>query len=76
MIQKISENTLIPLGIAVIAIGGAATWLTAMKSKVDEHGILIEELRHSNEEHFKMVYEINSRLSRMEWANERFYEKK
>jgi hypothetical protein len=30
IMSKLSENTLIPLGLAIVAIGGAAVWLTTI----------------------------------------------
>jgi hypothetical protein len=34
-VAKITDTTLIPIGLAVVVIGGGAAWLTAMSLKID-----------------------------------------
>lgn len=71
MSKILNQNTLIPMGLAVVVIGGAATWIGDLKNQVKGHEELLVELKRANEANNKLNYEINSRLSRIEWKLER-----
>ncbi len=43
--MTLGEDTLIPLGLAVIAIGGGAMWLTTMHNKVVENAKALYEYK-------------------------------
>ena len=42
--NKISDKTLIPLSLAILAIGGGATWLTDVHGEVAHQKVRIEEI--------------------------------
>jgi hypothetical protein len=69
--NTITQGTLIPLGLAVAVIGGAAVWVTETRAQIRHNTIAIEEVRRLQAEYVKQLYEINSRLSRMEWKLEK-----
>lgn len=68
--KALTESTFVPLGIAIIAIGGGAIWLTNVYAQVKESNVAIERLGQKQEEYNKLVIEINGRLSRIEWKLE------
>jgi len=63
----ITDKTLIPLGLAVIAIGGGSMWLTEVYAEVKDTSRHVERLAAVQEEYNKNLIEINNRLSRIEW---------
>jgi hypothetical protein len=69
--QKIGQETLVPLGVAVVVIGAIATWVNTVESKIAANTAIIKEIRTTNDASLKQVYEINSRLSKIEWAIEK-----
>lgn len=71
MIKSITQETFIPIGVAIVVIGTAAAWATNVASQIQAHKEILEQLRSVNDSNFKMVYEINSRLSRIEWRLEK-----
>lgn len=64
--MAITDKTLIPLGLAVIAIGGGSVWLTTVYAEVKTNNEKLTEVIRSQEEYNRNVAEINSRLSRIE----------
>lgn len=49
--MKITDQTLIPIGLAIIVIGGGSAWLTALNAreenlsiKVEKHDTIIERI--------------------------------
>ena len=68
--KSISEITLIPIGVAVISIGGGAMWLTEIYQQGRSNSNRIERLEQKQDEFNKLVIEINGRLSRIEWRLE------
>lgn len=74
MLHKvITEQTLIPIGIAVVVIGSIAGWATNVATQLHVHQESIERVKAADESNFKLIYEINSRLSRIEWKLENGY---
>lgn len=69
--QRIGQDTLVPLGIAVIVIGAVATWVNSVDSRIHGNVQIINELRATNDAAFKQLAEINSRLSKIEWSLEK-----
>ncbi len=69
--RGLNQETLVPLGLAIVVIGAVATWVSEVKYEIREHKEIIEELKKSNDSSFKLVHEINSRLSKIEWALEK-----
>lgn len=55
---KISQNTVIPIGVAVVVIGGGAAWMTKINYAVDAHAAKIEEARHSETSRYREFLEI------------------
>lgn len=70
MAKIINQETLVPIGIAIIVIGSASVWVTEMKSQIKINTDTIEILKKGQEDNFKLNHEINSRLSRLEWKLE------
>lgn len=72
----VNNQTLMPVGLAVVVIGTAATWVESVRSDIKSHTIQLENLAKNQEEHLKLNWEINSRLSRIEWKLEETKTKK
>jgi cobalamin-dependent methionine synthase I len=70
MIKSINQETLMPIGLAVLIIGTAATWVASVQGDIKSHSEQLVVLSKNHEAHIKLVMEINSRLSRIEWALE------
>lgn len=70
MENKINQETLIPIGLAVVLIGGVSMWITDIRSQLKYDFDRIEVLTASHEANIKLIAEINSRLSRIEWRLE------
>lgn len=68
--MAITDKTLIPLGLAVIAIGGGSMWLTSVYATGIQTRQMVEQIQsdrtESKKEYNKILIEINSRLARME----------
>jgi len=67
--SKISDQTLIPIGIAVLVIGGGAAWLTALYAKTDaladslrQKTAVIESVSHDVNQIKLDIREIKTRL--------------
>lgn len=45
----LDQTTMIPLGVAVLSIGGASFWLSAVHSKVNSHGEELAETKNKQE---------------------------
>lgn len=69
--KALTENTLIPLGIAILAIGGGSMWITSLYAEVQSTSTAVKEARTRQEETSKTLNEINERLSRIEWKLEK-----
>lgn len=72
---KISQETLMPIGLAVLVIGGGAMWVTNIKNQLDLDRENISSLVKNYELYTKTIVEIDSRLSRIEWKMEKQQEK-
>lgn len=59
-----------PLGLAVVVIGGGAAWMTKINVAVDAHTARIKEATESEESHYKeltdILRQIDRRLSSIE----------
>ena len=64
--SKITDGTLVPLGLAVVAIGGGAAWLTTMYSAINEARATIQEVKADQREYTRNLEEINKTLGRIE----------
>ena len=64
--MAITDKTLIPLGLAVIAIGGGSMWLTNVYAEVKQNTQAVIELTQHQDFYNKNLIEINSRLIRIE----------
>ena len=58
--MSLDETTLIPLGVAVICIGGGAMWLTNMHNKIIDNARAFSELRSS---HSKEIDELKTSVA-------------
>ncbi len=67
--NKITENTLIPISLAVLIIGGAS-WMTTMYSKGEANAANVQKIDAKYESFASLVVErlstINERLARIE----------
>lgn len=68
--KQIGQDTLVPLGLAIVVIGSVSMWVADVRSEIKLHDGLIQELKQASETNYKVIYEINSRLSRIEWRLE------
>ena len=64
---KITENTLIPVSLIVILLGGVV-WLTIMYAQGNANAKAIEQLSQRQDEYTKTVLTIDTRLSHIEGA--------
>lgn len=69
--RHLNQDTLIPIGLAILVIGGATSWISGVSNTLSAQSEVIVELRRNNEDNIKLVTEINSRLSRIEWKLEK-----
>lgn len=68
--KVINQQTLIPFGLAIVMIGSVATWVEMVRGDIKNHSDQLEILSKNHEAHIKLIIEMNSRLSRIEWALE------
>jgi hypothetical protein len=59
---QITNNTLIPLGLAIASIGGGAAWLTTTYKDVEAHTKAIAEIRAEISEDRR---DLNKKLDRL-----------
>ena len=71
VLKSITQDTYVPIGVAIVVIGAVAGWVTGVGATMKTHQEVIEQLKLSNESNYKLIYEINSRLSRIEWRLEK-----
>lgn len=65
-LKELSDKTLLPLGLAVIVIGGGAIWLTTVYNEVQANTRAIESATITQKEYVKTLQEINLRLTIIE----------
>lgn len=70
MSKIINQDTLMPVGLAVLVIGSSAMWVADVRSSMKANEAQIEALTASQGVNIKLIQEINSRLSRIEWKLE------
>lgn len=73
--KSINQETLVPLGFAVVVISTVAMWVADTRAGMKAAAEQIEILNRNNETNIKLIYEINSRLSRIEWGLSKAREK-
>lgn len=70
MATKLTSNTLMPIGLAVVVIGGGAGWMTKINIAVDAHAARIREATESEQSRYKeltdLLRQIDRRLSGIE----------
>lgn len=76
MSKVINHDTLVPIGVAIAVIGAVSMWVADVTNTSKAHATQIHSLVESNTDQVKLIHEINSRLSRIEWRLERESEKK
>lgn len=64
-IKKITDGTLVSLGLVVVLIGGVL-WLASIQSDAKEARTGLQELKQSNSDYIKVMNSIDERLSRIE----------
>lgn len=55
---KLTEMTLVPLGMAIISIGGAAAWLTTIHVQMDANAASIQSIEEKQTEYSKDIRQI------------------
>jgi hypothetical protein len=71
MVKTITQETFVPIGLAIAIIGSVTAWVTDLRSQMNNNTAIINSLRSGDERNIKLFQEINSRLSRIEWKLER-----
>lgn len=75
---KLDDKTLVPLGVAIAFIGGAAAWMTKMDIAVgDAQAAIIDQKKSDAEYHEKvcaLLRSIDQRLSRIEGSRRKLGE--
>lgn len=66
----VNNQTLVPVGLAVVVIGTAAAWVESVRSEIKSHSSQLEILTKNQEANLKLNWEINARLSKIEWSLE------
>lgn len=61
--KTFTENTLVPIGLAVFVIGSGAGWITKMWIQTEAHGKSLDRLEQKSEAYVQSVDVINGRLS-------------
>lgn len=69
----VNQETLIPIGLAIVIIGSITTWVTGVRNELASHSEQLAALYKNHESDIKLNIEINSRLSRIEWGLEQRY---
>jgi hypothetical protein len=62
--SRITSHTLVPIGLAVIVIGGGAGWMTKINVAVDAHAARIKEATESEESRYKELTDILRQIDR------------
>lgn len=68
---KVTDQTLIPIGLAILTIGGGAAWLTVVHEKVAVSADRIKEMSEDQKKYTEDLHQINARLARIETLLER-----
>jgi hypothetical protein len=63
-VAKITDKTLIPIGLAVIVIGGAAAWVTQISLVQSAHGTILNELKSTTDDRLNRLFEILTSIDR------------
>ena len=65
---KITQNTLIPMGLAILVIGSSAAWVTkiSLATAITEKSVNLALLKFEKIE--QSLKDIDYRLSRIEWS--------
>jgi hypothetical protein len=64
--ERINEQTLIPIGIAILVIGSAALWVAGVNAQMTYASTAIAEVREDQKQYNSHLEEIRSRLSAIE----------
>lgn len=70
MNRIVNQETLVPIGLAVLVIGTLSNWWVRYQTKVDYHDQQLSVMSNTDDQILKLVNEINGRLSRIEWKLE------
>lgn len=64
--KEITDKTLIPIGLAVLSIGGGAAWLTDLHVATASNSEMARRIELKQDRYNEELQEINDRLSRIE----------
>lgn len=76
MRKTLNENTLVPIGLAIVVIGACATWVTKINDFKERSCSKQQKVNSRLDDHDKQFYEVNSHVSRLEWKIEKYMEKR
>jgi hypothetical protein len=71
MDKIVTQETLIPIGLAVVVIGAVTTFVVETRARQKANEDLLEALKQTHEAHVKIIHEVDARLSRIEWRLEK-----
>lgn len=66
--NKLSQETLVPMGVAIVVIGTVATWVSNTSTSIKHQAEQLAAMSETHGANMKLISEINSRLSRIEWS--------
>lgn len=58
--KLLTDNTLVPLGVAIVGIGGAAMWLTSLYFQTQANAAQIQRLADKQDAYLATLIEIRS----------------
>ena len=61
--SELTERTKITLGLAVVAIGGAAVWITSISINVAESSTKLNKIESQQEQYLESIHAIKSDLA-------------
>lgn len=64
-LKKITEETVVPLGLVIAAVGGVI-WLTTILTNSEANTGEIKDLKERQDRYLELVQKIDQRLSRIE----------
>lgn len=63
VMDYLTENTMVPLSLAVIVIGGGAVWLTVLASTVQSSADTLKEIKGKQEKYNEDISQIRTDIA-------------
>lgn len=61
--NKLDDSTWVPLGLAIVTIGGAAMWITSISINVEASQDKLNQLQTKQDQYFEAVHAMQSDLA-------------